>query len=80
MTDADRKNAEAGWKKARDNIQLDYEEVRRLDHALTRLLGEIQRIRNAIEEGHARAVSDRPAARGAEGRPDAPARISCPTR
>ena len=51
MTDADRKNAEAGWKKARDSIQTDYEEVRRLDHALTRLLGQVQRIRNAIEEG-----------------------------
>ena len=53
MTDADRKNAEAGWKKARDNIHLDYEEVRRLDHALTQLLGQVQRIRNAIEEGKA---------------------------
>ena len=51
MTDADRKNAEAAWKKARDSIQTDYEEVRRLDHALTRLLGQVQRIRNAIEEG-----------------------------
>jgi hypothetical protein len=51
MTDADRKSAEAGWKKARDNIHLDYEEVHRLDAALTRLLGQMQRIRNAIEEG-----------------------------
>lgn len=51
MTDADRKTAEAAWKKARDSIQTDYEEVRRLDHALTRLLGEVQRLRNAIEEG-----------------------------
>jgi hypothetical protein len=51
MTDADRKNAEVGWKKARDNIHLDYLEVKRLDHALTRLLGQVQRIRNAIEEG-----------------------------
>jgi hypothetical protein len=51
MSDADRKNAEAAWKKARDNIHLDYEEVRRLDHALTRLLGQVQKIRNAIEEG-----------------------------
>jgi hypothetical protein len=51
MMDADRKNAEAAWKKARDSIQTDYEEVRRLDHALTRLLGQVQRIRNAIEEG-----------------------------
>lgn len=51
MSDGDRKSAEASWKKARDHIHLDYEEVRRLDHALTRLLGQIQRIRNAIEEG-----------------------------
>lgn len=51
MTDADRKNAELAWKKARDNIHLDYEEVRRLDNALTRLLGQVQKIRNAIEEG-----------------------------
>jgi hypothetical protein len=51
MNDADRKSAEAGWKKARDHIHHDYEEVRRLDNALTRLLGQMQRIRNAIEEG-----------------------------
>lgn len=51
MTDADRKVAEAAWKKARDHIHTDYEEVRRLDWALTRLLGQLQRIRNAIEEG-----------------------------
>ena len=51
MTEADRKSAELAWKKARDNIHLDYEEVRRLDHALTRLLGQVQKIRNAIEEG-----------------------------
>lgn len=51
MSDADRKNAEMGWKKARDNIHLDYEEVRRLDGALTRLLGQVQHIRNAIDEG-----------------------------
>lgn len=51
MTAVDRANAETSWKKARDHIHLDYEEVRRLDHALTRLLGETQRLRNAIEEG-----------------------------
>ncbi len=51
MSDEGRKNAEMGWKKARDNIHLDYEEVRRLDHALTQLLGQVQRIRNAIDEG-----------------------------
>jgi hypothetical protein len=51
MSDGDRKNAEVAWKKARDSIHLDYEEVRRLDRALTRLLGQIQRLRNAIDEG-----------------------------
>ncbi len=51
MNDADRKAAEAAWKKAREHIHHDYEEVRRLDWALTRLLEQLQRIRNAIEEG-----------------------------
>ncbi|MBX3259456.1 MAG: hypothetical protein KIS78_31830 [Labilithrix sp.] len=51
MTDADRKAAEAAWKKARDHVHTDYEEIRRLDWALTRLLAQLQRIRNAIEEG-----------------------------
>lgn len=51
MTDADRKHAEVAWKKARDHIHLDYEEVRRLDSALTRLLAQVQRLRNAIEQG-----------------------------
>ena len=51
MSEADRKNAEAAWKKARDSIHLDYEEVHRLDNALTRLLSQLQKIRNAIEEG-----------------------------
>lgn len=51
MDDAQRKHAEEAWKKARDHIHTDYEEIRRLDWALTRLLGELQRIRNAIDEG-----------------------------
>ena len=51
MTDADRKAAEVAWKRARDHIHTDYEEIRRLDWALTRLLAQLQRIRNAIEEG-----------------------------
>ena len=53
MTDADRKAAEASWKKARDHIHHDYEEIRRLDWALTRLLEQLQQIRNAIEQGRA---------------------------
>lgn len=51
MTDADRKAAEAAWKRARDHVHSDYEEIRRLDWALTRLLVQLQRVRNAIEEG-----------------------------
>ncbi|HEY8075413.1 MAG TPA: hypothetical protein VIF62_14915 [Labilithrix sp.] len=51
MNDADRKSAEAAWKKAREHVHHDYEEIRRLDWALTRLLAQLQRIRNAIEEG-----------------------------
>ncbi len=51
MTEDDRKFAQHDWKKARDHIHTDYEEIRRLDWAMTRLLVQLQRIRNAIEEG-----------------------------
>ena len=51
MTDADRKRAEQSWRLARDHIHLDYEEIRRLDWALTQLLTQLQHVRNAIEEG-----------------------------
>ena len=51
MNDADRKAAEGAWKRARDHIHTDYEDIRKLDWALTRLLAQLQRIRNAIEEG-----------------------------
>lgn len=51
MNDADRKAAERAWKRARDHIHTDYEDIRKLDWALTRLLAQLQRIRNAIEEG-----------------------------
>ena len=51
MNDADRKAAEQAWKRARDHIHTDYEDIRKLDWALTRLLSQLQRIRNAIEEG-----------------------------
>jgi len=49
MSDADRKAAEAAWKKARDHVHHDYDEIRRLDAAMTRLLSQLQQIRNAIE-------------------------------
>jgi len=51
MDDERRKLAQEAWKKARDHVHTDYEEIRRLDWALTRLLVQLQRIRNAIEEG-----------------------------
>ena len=51
MTDADRKAAQARWEKARENIQTDYEEIRRLDWALTTLLAQMQRVRSAIDAG-----------------------------
>jgi hypothetical protein len=51
MSDAQRKKAESDWKAATEHIHTDYEEIRRLDWALTRLLAQLQRIRNAIEEG-----------------------------
>jgi len=51
MTDADRQAAQARWEKAREHIQTDYEDIRRLNWALTTLLGQMQRVRSAIEEG-----------------------------
>ena len=51
MSEADRTAATAAWKKAREFIHSDYEEIRRLNWALTQLLSQTQRIRNAIEEG-----------------------------
>lgn len=51
MDEAARRRAQETWKSARDHIHTDYEQIRRLDWALTRLLIQLQRIRNAIEEG-----------------------------
>ncbi|MBX3185777.1 MAG: hypothetical protein KF819_02130 [Labilithrix sp.] len=51
MDEERRRQAQEAWKLARDHIHTDYEEIRRLDWALTRLLVQLQRIRNAIEEG-----------------------------
>jgi hypothetical protein len=51
MSDADRQAAQARWEKARDHVHTDYEEIRRLDWALTTLLGQLQHVRSAIEEG-----------------------------
>lgn len=51
MTPAQREAATVAWKRARDHIQRDYDEVRRLDWALTRLLSSTGHVRHAIDEG-----------------------------
>jgi hypothetical protein len=51
MNEADRQNATNAWKKAREHIHTDYEEIRRLDWALTQLLDQTKQIRATIEEG-----------------------------
>jgi hypothetical protein len=51
MSDADRQREQARWEKARESIQTDYEQIRRLDWALTTLLSQLQRVRAAIEHG-----------------------------
>ena len=51
MNDADRRTAQARWEKARETIQVDYEQIRRLDWALTTLLGQLQHVRVAIDDG-----------------------------
>jgi hypothetical protein len=51
MSDADRQMAQAKWEHAREHIQTDYEDIRRLNWALTTLLSQQQRIRAAIENG-----------------------------
>jgi hypothetical protein len=51
MSDADRQAAQAKWEKARETIQVDYEQIRRLDWALTTLLGQMQQVRSAIDSG-----------------------------
>jgi len=51
MTDADRAEATRAWKLAREHLHTDYDEVKKLDFALTRLLGELNHVRHAIDEG-----------------------------
>lgn len=51
MTDADRVAAKLGFEKAREHLHTDYEEIRRLDGALTTLLAQLKRVRLAIDEG-----------------------------
>jgi hypothetical protein len=51
MSDQDRQTAQAKWEKARETIQTDYEEIRRLNWSLTTLLGQMQHVRSAIDDG-----------------------------
>ncbi len=51
MSQADRDAAQARWEKARETIQTDYEQIRRLDWAMTTLLTQTQHVRSAIDNG-----------------------------
>lgn len=51
MSAAEREVATANWKLAREHLHTDYEEVRRLDFALSGLLAQLGRVRFAIDEG-----------------------------
>jgi hypothetical protein len=51
MSEADRAEATRTWKLARESLHTDYDEVHRLDWALTGLLTELSRVRNAIDQG-----------------------------
>lgn len=51
MSQSDRDAAQARWEKARESIQTDYEQIRRLDWALTTLLSQTQHVRSAIDNG-----------------------------
>ena len=50
MSEADRQAATADWKLAREHIHTDYDEIHRLDWALTTLLGQLQSIRNTVDQ------------------------------
>lgn len=52
MSEADRDRAAAAWKKAREHIHQDYDEIHRLDWALTSLLQQLQRIRMTVDRTH----------------------------
>jgi hypothetical protein len=51
MSESDREEATAGWKLAREHLHTDYDEIHRLDWALTGLLTELSRVRIAIDQG-----------------------------
>lgn len=51
MSEAERGEATRIWKLGRESIHKDYEEVQRLENALTALLSELGHVRVAIDEG-----------------------------
>jgi hypothetical protein len=51
MSQTDRQAATEAWKRAREQIQTDYEEVERLNWALDELLSQVSRVRYAIDQG-----------------------------
>jgi len=51
MSEAERAERTRVWKLAREHLHTDYDEVRRLDWALERLLAQVGRVRFAIDEG-----------------------------
>lgn len=50
MSEADREAATAAWKKAREHIQTDYEDVETLEWALSELLSKLMKVRSANEQ------------------------------
>ncbi len=51
MSEKDRDAATAAWKKARENIHHDYDEIQRLNGSLQELFGQLQTVRSYIDEG-----------------------------
>lgn len=51
MSEQDRDAATKNWERAREHIQTDYEEIRRLNGATNTLLAQLGRIRSAIDQG-----------------------------
>jgi hypothetical protein len=51
MTDKDREAATLAWKKARENIHHDYDEIQRLNGSLQTLFAQLQTVRSYIDEG-----------------------------
>lgn len=49
MSASQREETTRGWNLAREHLHTDYDEIRRINQALTTLLGQIRSVRNAIE-------------------------------